>query len=152
MGQGEVNYAVHANIIYRFTKYINWPNDKKTGDFVIGIVGTSPLYNELKSFVSNKTVGNQRIVLRQFSAAASEYNCHILFISEDAGRSLKRIVAVTEGASTLIVSEGNELTRRGACINFNVVDEHLKLEINKTNIEQRNLNIANELLSLAVVK
>ena len=38
-------YAVHANIIYRFTKYINWPDDRKTGDFVIGVVGDTPLYD-----------------------------------------------------------------------------------------------------------
>jgi hypothetical protein len=29
------NYAIDANIIYRFSKYINWPDDKKSGDFII---------------------------------------------------------------------------------------------------------------------
>ncbi len=36
--QDEINYAVYANILYRFTKYIDWPDDKKNGDFVIGLV------------------------------------------------------------------------------------------------------------------
>src|SRR6185503_208611 len=59
-------YAIHANIVYHFTKYINWPEDKKTGDFIIGIVGDSPLYEELKSFVANKMAGNQKIVVKKF--------------------------------------------------------------------------------------
>ena len=150
-GQEEVNYGVQANIIYRFTKYIDWPDYKKSGDFIIGIVGDSPLYNELKSFLVNKTVGNQKIVLRRFSSSLSVYNSHILFISEDADRSLRKIVTATRGSSVLLVSEGEGLIRKGSCINFSVIDEHLGLEINKNNIEQRNLNIASELLSLAVV-
>ena len=149
--QNEVNYAVHANIIYRFTKYIKWPSDKKTGDFVIGIVGNSPLYDELKSYVVNKTVGTQRIVLRMFSSSSSTYNCHILFISENAGRSLKRIKLATEGTPTLLVSEGDGLAIKGSCINFIVVDEHLKLEINKNNIEEKDLSIASDLLSLGIL-
>ncbi len=47
-------YAVHANIIYRFTNYINWPDDKKTGEFIIGVVGETPLFDELQNFTSKK--------------------------------------------------------------------------------------------------
>src|SRR6476619_1067178 len=61
-------YAVPANIIYRFTKSINWPDDKKTGDFVIGVVVDTPLYDELKIFTSNKTATGQPVVIKKFSA------------------------------------------------------------------------------------
>jgi hypothetical protein len=146
--QQEIDYAVHANIIYRCTKYIDWPEYKKSGDFVIGIVGDSPLYDELKSFTANKTVGNQKIVIKKFSSSENSYNCHILFISEDESGSLKKIVTETEGTATLLISESDGLAKKGSCINFIVVDEHLKLEINKNNIEHRNLSIASELLAL----
>ena len=43
--QQATDYAIHANIIYRFTKYIDWPDSKKSGDFIIGIIGESPLYD-----------------------------------------------------------------------------------------------------------
>jgi len=145
------NYALYANIIYRVTKYINWPEDKKSGDFVIGIVGDSPLYDEIKSFTANKTVGNQKIVIKTFSSSASSYNCQILFISEDESRSLKKIVIVTDGTSTLLMSESYGLASKGSCINFIIVAEHLKLEINKNNIEQRNLKVASEFLTLGTI-
>ena len=145
------NYALYANIIYRVTKYINWPQDKKSGDFVIGIVGDSPLYDELKSFTANKTVGSQKIVIKTFSSSASSYQCQILFINEDESRSLKKIAAVTAGTSTLLMSEYYGLASKGSCINFIIVAEHLKLEINKNNIEQRNLNVASEFLTLGII-
>ncbi|HZG00846.1 MAG TPA: YfiR family protein, partial [Chitinophagales bacterium] len=62
--QGPTDYSVHANIVYRFTKYIDWTPAKKTGDFVIGVVGESPLIDKLKQITSNKKVGEQKIVVK----------------------------------------------------------------------------------------
>jgi uncharacterized protein DUF4154 len=149
--QHETDYTVHANIIYRFTKYIDWPANKKSGDFIIGILGDSPLYDDLKSFIANKTVGNQKIVVTKLDRSASYYNCHILFISEEESGSLKRIAALTAGAPVLIITEYNGLARKGSCINFITINEHLKLEINKSYVEQRSLHIASELLDLAII-
>jgi len=149
--QPETDYKIYANIIYRFTKYIDWPVDKKSGDFIIGIVGESPLYSDLKILSASKKVGNQKIVVMMMSPSANFYNCQILFISEEESSSLKRIATLSAGASILIVSESGGLARKGSCINFVTVDERLKLEINKGNIEQRNLGIASELLELGII-
>jgi hypothetical protein len=149
--QKNVNYALHANIIYRFTKYIDWPEKQKSGDFIIGVVGETPLHEELKDFISNKFAGKQRIVVKKFSESATSFNCHILFISSEESESMKKIAAATSGTPTLIVSESEGLARKGSCINFIVVNEHLKIEINKNNIDKRNLDIASELLSLGVI-
>ena len=149
--QQETDYAIHANIIYRFTKYIDWPEDKKSGDFIIGILGDTPLYDVLKTFIANKTVGDQRIVIKKFPASATSFNCHILFVTEDESSSLKKIATNTAGAPMLIVSELDGLASKGSCINYTIIDEHLKLEINKNNIEHRNLSIASELLQLGKI-
>ncbi len=45
--------------------------------------------------------------------------------------AFKRIAASTAGTPTLLVTESEGLSRKGACINFVLVDDHLKLEINK---------------------
>lgn len=149
--QHDGDYTLQANIIYRFTKYIDWPDNKKSGDFIIGIVGESPLYEALKRLSANKTVGNQKIVIVKIPPSAGAFNCHILFISDEESSSVKKIAAATAGVPTLIVSESNGLARKGACINFITVDDRLKLEINKNNIEQRNLRIASELLELGII-
>ena len=149
--QPPVDYEIQANIIYRFTKYIDWPENTKTGDFIIGVVGDSPLTDALKSFIVNKTAGNRKIVMKKFSSAAEAFPCHILFISEDESSSLKKIALKTAGSPVLIVTESDGLALKGACINFAIVADHLKLEINKNNIGQRDLSIASELLQLGKV-
>ncbi len=149
--QQVTDYKVHANIIYRFSKYVEWPDVKKNGDFIIGVVGESPLFDELKKFTANKFVGNRQIVIKSFPSSSNSYDCHILFITESESENLRRIVNITQGKPVLIVSEYNGLARRGSCINFILVGEHLKLEFNKKNIVQRGLNIASELLSMGTV-
>ncbi|HUP12758.1 MAG TPA: YfiR family protein [Niastella sp.] len=144
-------YAVHANIIYHFTKYINWPDDMKTGEFIIGVVGDTPLYEELKSFTSKRSAAGQPITVKKFAPNTTAYNCHILFVADDASGNMKRIAASTAETPTLLVTESEGLSHKGACINFVLVDDHLKLEINKTNIERRSLGIASELLNLGII-
>jgi hypothetical protein len=150
--QQTMDYSVHANIIYHFTKYINWPDDKKTGDFVIGVVGDSPLFDKLKTLTGlNKTAGSQRIVVKKYSASVKSFDCHILFIGEEESSLLKRIASTTSASSILLVTESEGSARKGSCINFVIADDRLKLEINKKNIEQRDLGIATELLNLGTV-
>jgi YfiR/HmsC-like len=151
LAQQPQDYAVQANIIYHFTKYIDWPDNKKSGDFIIAVVGSSPLYDELKKDIAGKMVGDQKIRIQKFSASATSFDCHILFISEDESENMKRIASITKDAFTLLVSEEEGLAKKGSCINFIIVSDHLKLEINKNNIENRKLNIASELLQLGKI-
>jgi|GEM_PF-173107 len=147
VAQTNKNYSIQANIIYHFTKYIDWPQAKKTGDFIIGVVGDSPIYEALKESISHKLVNGRKIVIKKYSSS-DIFDCHILFISEDESRYIKKISAQTQNSATLLVSEEEGLAKKGSCINFIVVNQHLKLEINKRNIQQRKLEIATELLQL----
>jgi glutamine amidotransferase PdxT len=123
----------------------------KTGDFYIGVIGDSPVYYELKKIMKGKMSGDQKIVVKKFSSSVSSFDCHILFISEDESDNIKKIVARTGDTPVLLISESEGLASKGACINFIIVSDHLKLEINKNNIEQRKMNIASELLQLGKV-
>lgn len=146
--QDATDHAVHANIVYHFVKYVDWPEDRKTGEFVIGIVGDATLVEDFQNEIANKSVGEQAIVVRRYSPLQAEYDCHILFVGENYSGSLRKIARRTAGTPVLLVSEERGMISRGACINFIIEADRLKLEINKTHIEQRRLNIASELLQL----
>ena len=150
-GQNSADPAIQANIIYRFTKYVDWPSDKKTGEFILGVVSDNDLYIHLTALTANKFVGRQRIIVKKFSPAASSYDCHILFVSERESGNLKRIAHLTSRRSILLVSEDNRLIEKGSCINFIIMGERLRLEFGKNNIESRNLSIASELLDLGTI-
>ncbi|MEJ7767177.1 MAG: YfiR family protein, partial [Chitinophagaceae bacterium] len=77
LSQHKINYASHANIIYRFTKYVDWPADRESVDFIIGIVGETPLFEALHHSVKNKLAGSQKISIRIFDSSSVIYDCHI---------------------------------------------------------------------------
>ena len=64
----ETNAKIKAIYIYNFTKYIEWPESYRQGNFVIGIVGNnSTLVNELKKMATVKTVGNQHLEIKNIA-------------------------------------------------------------------------------------
>ena len=48
----QVNYKIHSLFMYKFTQYIEWPST--SGDFVIGVVGSSPIIAELEAIAATK--------------------------------------------------------------------------------------------------
>ena len=51
-----------AIFVYNFTKYVNWPT--RSGNFVITVLGKSPISTEILSIASKKTVGNSPIEVK----------------------------------------------------------------------------------------
>jgi len=143
-----VDYAVHANIIYHFTKYIDWPESRKNGDFIIGILGDSPLYDELTKTVQRKSANGRRIIIKHISLSEDLAGCHIIFIPTEESLAIRKLVSKTARLSVLLVAEDDGMANRGAAINFVIVGDRLRLEINKESIEMHQLNIASELLRL----
>src|SRR2546423_14160613 len=61
-------YALKAAFLYNFTKYIEWPSaEANEKEFIIGVVGSSPIVNPLIEIAKNKTVKGKKIIIHQFS-------------------------------------------------------------------------------------
>lgn len=147
----DVNYKVHAMFMYHFTKHIDWPADKKNGDFIIGVYGNSPIEAELEVIASSKKAGTQSIVIKKIVSEVESNNCHIVFVSNGKSGSLDGILKAINTKPILVVSEKNGFGKKGSCLNFIIEDEKLKFEINKQSIESKGLKISGDLLKLGIV-
>ena len=145
------NAKLKASYIYNFTKYINWPDKYKEGNFVIGVLGTSTFYNDLTALLSTKTVGSQKFEIKSFTSAESVSGiCHILFVPVENSSMLPDVLKKMKGKSTLIVTEKPGLAKQGSAINFVVENNKQKFELNKSNIEKYSLKVSSTLTSLAI--
>ena len=146
----EVNYKAYSVYVYNFIKYIEWPESKK--DFVIVIIGDSPIQAELKVLAATKKVNGRKIVIRQYSGIDEIQDCDILYISSSKSSLLKSAIEKTKNMATLLIAEREGLAKRGAGINFVTLEDYtLKFELNRKVIEGHNLKISNQLVSLALV-
>src|ERR1035437_6326313 len=114
--------------IYNFiSKFVEWPAADKSGDFVIGVLGNSPILDELKTLAATRTVVSQKIVVKKFASAGEISACQVLYISDsktsDLGAALGKI------SHTLVVTNSDGAAKKGAAINFVVQDNKLKFEL-----------------------
>lgn len=139
-----------SNSLIVFSKYVNWPLNHKSGDFIITIVGNQEVFKELTNSVSNMTIGAQNIVVK-YCAKASELNgfSHVVFLDEKSGLNIKKAIDIIGAENTLLVTSNDGLLSSGSGINFVEVDGFMKFEISKTNIQKRNLEIHSWLEKMA---
>jgi len=149
--QYNTNAKMKAMFVYNFTKYIEWPQDYKAGNFVIGVLGDSPLLNELNRMAATKKVVNQTIEVKQYNSIDDIQKCHMLFVSkEQTGKIVQAKTKVTT-FSTLIITEVEGLAKKGSGINFVIRDNKQRFELNKRTIEKHKLKVSSNLLALAIV-
>jgi len=145
------NSKIKATFIYNFTKYIDWPEKYKQGNFVIGVLGTTSFYNDLTTLLSKKSVGEQKFEIKSYTNTQSVSSvCHILFITSENSFMLPEVIKKLKDKSTLIVTEKSGLAKQGSGINFIVENNKQRFELNKSNVEKYNLRISSTLTALAI--
>ncbi len=140
-----------ALYLYNFTKYVDWPQEHKQGEFVIGVVGSSQVHNELMQLAQGKPVGTQTITVRSFKNVDEVSGCHILFLSEAYSRRVNQAVVRMEKSAPLIVTQLEGATLHGSAINFVIRDETMKFELKKSNATRFGLRVHSRLDNLAIV-
>jgi len=144
-------YNYYQIFIYNFAKYIQWPAEKQSGDFVIGVLGNSPITDKLKEMSQSKKVGIQSIKVVSFQNVDQISNCHILFIPVDQSNYFDAVKSKVQNTSTLLITEEKNLGKKGSNINFIVVDGKLRFELNKMETEKANLKVSSDLTKLAIL-
>ncbi|MDZ7776882.1 MAG: YfiR family protein [Bacteroidales bacterium] len=94
--------------IYNFTKRIDWPDDQKNGNFIMGVMGKGNIVKHLKGFTQNKKVISQPIEVRQFQSADAIDTCHLLFITDRYEDKTPVLVKKYADMPVLIITETSD--------------------------------------------
>lgn len=139
-----------ALFVYNFTKYIEWPKNKQTGDFVIGVLGHSSIIGELKAFTERKTVGSQKIVVEEILSSEDYTKYHIVYVPTKLSGQVDDIAKRTKGKGVLIVTDKPGLAATTSGINFVKVDNQQKFEVNTAHLEEEGVKHSNTLVLLGI--
>ncbi len=139
--------------IYNFTKYIKWPDSYNTGRFVIGVIGSSPIFDNLKSMARSKkkTASGAELHVVRFNSIDEINDCNILFVSSDAVREFEQIESKTSSKPMLIITDTPGMARQGSVINFVEKNGKIKFELSQENAARRKLVVLGSLASLAIL-
>ena len=143
----DVDHKAYTLFLYNFMKYVEWPSTD--GDFIIGVVGESPVKKELQELAKNKKAKGRQIVVINIANANDALLCNMVFIPSSKSAELKPLLEKVKGKSVLIVAEREGLAKKGASISFVIDDDDaLKFDINKSALDSHSLKIASMLIKL----
>lgn len=139
-----------ATFTLNFIRYIGFPEEMTKGDFVIGVVKSKEIADQMKEQSTGKKFGFQDVVIKEFKSVEEVSACQVIFVSSFANYA-KNAASISQkvGKNCLIVTESEGATASGAIINFVIREEKLKFEIHKANASKAGLQISSKLEGMA---
>ena len=147
-------YRIKAAFLLKFVGFIDWPAatfDRADAPFVIGVLGGTPLGNELEQIASGRQVSGHPVRVRLLGRGDSSAGSQVVFVGRGEGARLNGVAAATDGVPTLVVSESEGALAQGSAINFVVVDDKVRFDVALHAINRAGLKISARLLAVARV-
>ena len=144
-------YQLHSMLIFNFIKYIEWPADSKSGDFVIAVYGDDDVFGELEKLYGGKSIKGQKVKLVNANSVSQLKNAHLVYLADNKSGDFEDVLAQSTGNPTVLVTDKNGLAEKGANINFKVVGGKLKFEINESAFSKNDVKVSSSLVSMAIV-
>jgi hypothetical protein len=141
---------IQANYLYNIAKLVEWKDEKmRSGNFIIGVIGSTNLYQALIKEYSTRTIGRQPIEVRKLPRTAEVERCHMLFVGRSDLGLLPDIYKRMNAEPTLVVTEYEGALDDGAVVNFVRVENLVKYELSMRNAQKHGLVVGSTLKNLA---
>ena len=151
--QEGLEYQTKARFLFNFAKFVDWPAHKFTqpdSPLIIGIVGTDPFGGLLEETAQDTMVNDRAVTVRHLASMEELRKCHIIFVCRSETSRLGPILAEVRGDNVLTVGETDKFTSRGGMINFVMVNNAVRFQINDAAARHAGLKISSKLQQLAV--
>jgi len=144
-------YQVKAAYLLNFARFVDWPADvlPASAPLEIGIVGDDPFGVALEEVLRGKSANGHPIRLRHLHWNDVLTSCQIIFISSSEEGHLPQILRYLGQDSVLTVSDIDRFSLRGGVIEFRMVGNRVRFDINRQPAIAARLSISSKLLGVA---
>lgn len=150
-------YQVKAAFVFNFTKFVEWPPPRFPSDeapIVIAVLGRNPFGDGLETLVRDHLVDGRRLVVQRFSSAAAVQSSgvifHVLFVAAGEEARFASLEEFLPRIGALTVGESDRFAALGGMINFVIVENRVRFEINRAAVGAAGLKLRAQLQKLAV--
>ena len=139
-----------ALFMYNFTKYIEWPQNKQSGDFVIGVIGSPAIVGELNAIAQRKTVGSQAIKIKEISSSDEMAKLHIVYVAEGKSDDAAAIAGKIKGKGVVLITDKQGFAQSTSGINYVKKDGKQNFEVNQKHLEEEGVKVSSQLMALGI--
>lgn len=152
--QGDsLELAVKATYLYKFAPFVEWPSSvwrSPSSPFLLCVAGDDPFGEILDEAVAGQHVGAHPIALRRLPIVTRESGCDLLYDAGSPAQPVAEALAAVRGTPVLTVTDAERNGGAKGIINFVILDNHVRFEIDDAAAAKNGLVISSKLLSLAV--
>ncbi len=145
--------ALKAAFLYKFGLYVEWPSSafSSTASPVnLCVTGEDPFGESLDKAVAGERINGRNIVIRRLKTVGRDSGCHILYIGGSDAQRGAQIIEAVRGSSVLTVSDTRGSGVGAGIIDFVILDNRVRFDIDDEAAAQNGLVISSKLMSLAL--
>jgi YfiR/HmsC-like len=144
-------YQVKAAYLLNFARFVEWPADvlPASSPLDIVIVGNDPFGGALEEALRGKSANGHAIQLHHLQWTDVLTSYEIVFICASEEPHLAQILQSIGHGSVLTVSDIDRFSLRGGVIEFRMVGNRVRFDIDRTPALAARLSISSKLLSVA---
>ena len=140
-----------ALFMYNFTKYLEWPDSKQKGDFIIGVYGNSPIITELNIIAGKRKIKEQTLVIKKIFNTNELTQCNIVYIPENHSNEAGKIAGICQNKGIVIITDKAGYAKLYSGLNYVKINGKLNFEINRKHLEDEGIVVNAALLSLGII-
>lgn len=154
--QASIAYRVKAGYLFNFLKFVEWPEPLAAqAPYRIAVAADDATFAIIAEVLAGKSVDNHPILLERLDSAgpvdATAPAPHLLFITRSSAVAPAELAARVAGSATLTVGESAGFAKRGGVLNFVVIDESVKFEVNIAAAQKAGLRVSSRVSKLAIL-
>lgn len=156
---------LQARFFAKVCTFVDWPREAGVGDpgrpFVIGILGgpplsldnpwEDPLVRAMRALFPKQLLKGQKVSFSAIKTFEELKGCQAVYLMPSARRHVAATVKLVAPAHVLVFANTEGFAELGAHLNFKMVDQWVRFEINEASFQHSELRIDALLLRTATV-
>lgn len=142
----EQSYKVKAVFLFKFFKYISWP-DNAASENIVCVYGRNPFGDTLDYILTNKIKSSKYSVV-YINKPSQISQCKIMFVSSSEANNIPE---ATNNAGVLTVSDIRGFARKGGAIEIANNDNKIELYLNRKTLGKLGLTASSKLMKIVEI-
>ena len=149
--QQTIEPDVKATFLYNFTRFIEWPGPPpgSSAPFRICVIADASMEQAIKRTVEGEVVHGRPLVMTQPQNVQDVEACQILFVGRSEHQRGAALLAAVRDLPVLTVGDSPHFVDRGGAIQFVLVENRVRFDINLASAQRAQLKVSANLLRVA---
>lgn len=150
LGQRPSRDDVQAAYLYNFGKFVRWPENAAQRRVLVCVAEEDSFGQTLRKLVEGEQIGGRPLEVHVLDRAEGVGECSILFIGAQEHDREDTFLAAAGARPILTVGDSPDFLEHGGMIQFLLVQDHVRFEVNLDQCNRHGVGLSSELLKVAV--